>query len=114
VLPRIKDLVEVLYNEIPAGVGSKGKIRLGPDDERRLLTKGALWAVENGFGEASDIEKIESGGMIDGADPSLISAKAYERGRAQQGTLGSGNHFLEIQYVDEIYDETAANSLGLF
>ena len=113
-LPRIKDLVEVLYNEIPAGVGSKGKIRLGPDDERRLLTKGALWAVENGFGEAPDIEKIESGGMIDGADPSLISNKAYERGRAQQGTLGSGNHFLEIQYVDEIYDEIAANSMGLF
>lgn len=114
VLPRIKDLVEVLYKEIPAGVGSKGKIRLGPDDERRLLTKGALWAVENGFGEASDIEKIESKGMIDGADPSLISSKAYERGRAQQGTLGSGNHFLEIQYVDEIYDDIAANSLGLF
>jgi tRNA-splicing ligase RtcB (3'-phosphate/5'-hydroxy nucleic acid ligase) len=114
VLPRIKDLVEVLYNEIPAGVGSKGKIRLSPDDERRVLTKGALWAVENGFGEASDIEKIESKGMIDGADPSLISSKAYERGRAQQGTLGSGNHFLEIQYVDEIYDEIAANSMGLF
>lgn len=114
VLPRIKDLVEVLYNDIPAGIGSKGKIRLGPGDERRLLIKGALWAVENGFGEASDIERIESGGMLDGADPSLISNKAYERGRAQQGTLGSGNHFLEIQYVDEIYDENAANSLGLF
>ncbi len=114
VLPRIKDLVEVLYNEIPSGVGSKGKIRLGPDEERRLLTKGARWAVENGFGEAADMERIESGGMIEGADPSLISSKAYERGRAQQGTLGSGNHFLEIQYVDEIYDENAANSLGLF
>jgi len=114
VLPRIKDLVEVLYNEIPAGVGSKGKIRLSTGDERTLLTKGALWAVENGFGETSDLERIESRGMIDGADPSLISNKAYERGRAQQGTLGSGNHFLEIQYVDEIYDEVAANSLGLF
>jgi len=114
VLPRIKDLVDVLYNEIPSGVGSKGKIRLSPADERRVLTKGALWAVENGFGESLDIEKIESRGMIDGADPSLISNKAYERGRAQQGTLGSGNHFLEIQYVDEIYDENAANALGLF
>jgi tRNA-splicing ligase RtcB len=114
VLPRIRDLVDVLYNEIPSGVGSKGKIRLSPDDERRVLKKGALWAVENGFGEASDLEKIESRGMIDGADPSLISNKAYERGRAQQGTLGSGNHFLEIQYVDEIYDENAANSMGLF
>jgi tRNA-splicing ligase RtcB (3'-phosphate/5'-hydroxy nucleic acid ligase) len=114
VLPGLKDLIEVLYNEIPSGVGSKGKIRLGPQDEKRLLTKGALWAVENGYGETSDLERIESGGMIEGADPSLISSKAYDRGRAQQGTLGSGNHFLEIQYVDEIYDKAAANSLGLF
>ncbi len=114
VLPRIRDLVEVLYREIPSGVGSKGKIRLSPDDERKLLVKGATWAVENGFGEPADIDKTESGGRIDGADPSLISSRAYERGRAQQGTLGSGNHFLEIQYVDEIYDEKAAQSLGLF
>ena len=114
VLPKIKDLVNALYNEVPSGVGSKGKIRLGPDDEKKILIKGAQWAIENNFGEASDIEKIESHGMIEGADPSIISRKAYERGRSQQGTLGSGNHFLEIQYVDEIYDEQAANSLGLF
>ncbi len=114
VVPRIKDLVGALYNEIPSGVGSKGKIRLGPEDERKLITKGARWAVEQGFGDAEDLEKIESGGCIKGADPSLISRKAYERGRAQQGTLGSGNHFLEVQYVDEIYDEGAANSLGLY
>ena len=110
----MRDLVEVLYREIPSGVGSKGKIRLGPDDERKILLKGARWAVENGFGEPSDIERTESGGQIEGADPSLISNKAYERGRAQQGTLGSGNHFLEVQHVDEIYDENAANVLGLF
>lgn len=114
VLPGVRDLVEVLYNEIPSGVGSKGKIRLSHDDERQVLLKGAQWAVENGMGDASDLEKTESGGRIGGADPSLISDKAYERGRAQQGTLGSGNHFLEIQYVDEIYDEAAANALGLF
>ena len=111
---KIKDLVSVLYNEIPSGVGSKGKVRLGPDDQKRILKKGAQWAVEQGFGESGDLEKIESGGCIEGADPSLISNKAYERGRSQQGTLGSGNHFLEVQYVDEIYDEKAANSLGLF
>lgn len=70
--------------------------------------------MENGYGEASDVDKIESGGCIKGADPSLISQKAYERGRAQQGTLGSGNHFLEVQYVDEIYDEEAASAFGLF
>ncbi|MBI5188341.1 MAG: RtcB family protein [Nitrospirae bacterium] len=114
VLPRIKDLVSILYNEIPSGVGSKGKIRLTQEDERRILLRGTLWAVEQGFGDAGDLEKTESEGCIDGADPSLISNKAYERGRAQQGTLGSGNHFLEVQYVDEIYDEKGANSLGLF
>jgi len=114
VLTKMKDLISILYNEIPSGVGSKGRIRLGPDDEKRILLKGARWAVEQGFGDASDLEKIESGGCIDGANPSLISKKAYERGRAQQGTLGSGNHFLEVQYIDEIYDEKAANSLGFF
>jgi tRNA-splicing ligase RtcB len=114
ILPRMKDLVGVLYNEIPAGVGSKGRIRLRPNDEKKILLKGARWAVEQGFGEAGDLDKIESGGCIEGADTSLISVRAYERGRAQQGTLGSGNHFLEVQYVDEVYDEKAANGLGLF
>jgi tRNA-splicing ligase RtcB len=75
---------------------------------------GAKWAVEHGFGSREDLDNTESGGCIDGADPSLISEKAYERGRLQQGTLGSGNHFTEIQYVDEIYDIKAADSLGLF
>lgn len=114
VIPKLKDLVSILYNEIPSGVGSKGKIRLTPENEERLLLNGARWAVDEGYGEASDLDRIESGGCIDGADPELISKKAYERGRAQQGTLGSGNHFLEIQHVDEIYDEKAANALGLF
>lgn len=114
VLPKMKDLISSLYNEIPSGVGSKGRIRLGPDDEKKILVKGARWAVEQGFGEAADLDKTESGGCIEGADPSLISRKAFERGRAQQGTLGSGNHFLEIQYVDEIYDGTAADSIGIF
>lgn len=114
VLPKMKDLISVLYNEIPSGVGSKGKVRLNVEDEKKILQKGARWAVEQGFGDAGDLEKTESDGCIDGADPSLISKKAYERGRAQQGTLGSGNHFLEIQYVDDIYDEKAAGSLGFF
>jgi len=110
---KIKELVNILYIEIPSGVGSKGRVRLGPEDEKKILTKGAKWAVEQGFGDPSDLEKIESGGCIEGADPSIISNKAYERGRAQQGTLGSGNHFLEVQYVEEIYDEKAANIIGL-
>lgn len=114
VVPKLKELIDSLYNEIPSGVGSKGKIRLGPEDEEKLLLKGARWAVENGMGDSSDLQRIESGGCLDGADPSIISQKAYERGRAQQGTLGSGNHFLEVQYVDEIFDEKIADALGLF
>jgi len=114
VMPKMKDLVAVLYSDVPSGVGSKGKIRLSHDDQKKILLKGARWAVEQGFGDAGDLDRTESGGCIEGADPSLISDKAYERGRAQQGTLGSGNHFLEVQYVDEIYDEKAAGSLGLF
>lgn len=106
--------MRVLYHNIPTGVGSKGKLRLSMEDERELLLKGARWAVEHGFGSAEDLAHTESGGCIDGADPDLISDKAYERGKAQQGTLGSGNHFTEIQYVDEIYDEKVADSLGLF
>jgi len=114
VVPKMKDLVSILYSEVPSGVGSKGKLRLGHDDQKKILLKGARWAVEQGFGDVSDLDRIESGGCMEGADPSLISDKAYERGRAQQGTLGSGNHFLEVQYVDEIYDEKAAAGLGLF
>lgn len=114
IVPGLGDLVGVLHKEIPSGVGSKGKLRLGYEDEKKLLVKGAKWAVEQGFGEAADLERTESRGCLDGADPSLISEKAYERGKAQQGTLGSGNHFLEIQYVDEIYDENTANAFGLF
>ncbi len=110
----MRDLVEVLYQEIPSGVGSKGKLRLSRTDHRQLLRKGARWAVEAGYGEPEDLDRIESGGMLEGADPDVISDKAYERGMAQQGTLGSGNHFLEIQYVEEIYDERVAQVFGLF
>lgn len=112
-LPRIKDLVEVLYREIPSGVGSKGRIRLSSTDERALLRKGSGWAVENSYGSAEDLEATESGGCIEGADPDLISGRAYERGRQQMGTLGSGNHFLEIQFVDLVYDNEAASVMGL-
>lgn len=106
--------MEVLYNNIPTGVGSKGRLRLTEKDEKRVVVRGSQWAVENGFGSKEDLSHTESGGCIEGADPDIVSEKAYERGRAQQGTLGSGNHFTEIQYVDEIYDEKAANSLGLY
>lgn len=114
ILPRLKDLVDGFYNEIPTGVGSKGNLRLNSDEHRKVLIKGARWVVEQGFGDQGDLEHTESEGCMEGAEPSLISKKAYERGRSQLGTLGSGNHFAEIQYVDEIYDEAAASAFGLF
>ncbi len=113
-IPRIKDLIEELYREIPTGVGSKGALPLDTREQRNVLTGGARWVVERGFGDSEDLENTESGGCLDGADPESISKKAYERGRAQLGTLGSGNHFTEIQWVDEIYDESVARTLGLF
>jgi tRNA-splicing ligase RtcB len=114
VLPKIKELIEEFYREIPAGVGSKGKLRLKSDDHKKVLIRGSRWVVEQGFGDKEDLEYTESQGCLDGADPELISQKAYERGRVQLGTLGSGNHFTEIQYVDAVYDEATANVLGLF
>jgi len=114
VLPGVRDLVGVLYNEVPSGVGSRGRIKLTREDQRRVIERGARWAVEQGMGSARDLDKTESGGCMDGVDHTLVSEKAFERGRAQQGTLGSGNHFLEIQYVDEIFDQKTADAFGLF
>ena len=94
-------------------MGSKGSIKLGPEDERAILIEGAGWAVRKGYGEKEDLEYTEAGGALDGADPDKISRKAYERGRAQQGTVGSGNHFVEVQYVEQIFDEEAARVFGL-
>jgi tRNA-splicing ligase RtcB len=109
---RLKSLAGMLFHAVPSGVGSKGRIKLGVEQEREVYVRGAKWAVGQGMGEQSDLERTESGGCLEGADPEQISARAAERGSAQIGTLGSGNHFLEIQHVDEIYDEQAANSLG--
>ncbi|MCX7990949.1 MAG: RtcB family protein [Proteobacteria bacterium] len=110
----IPELVTTIYYNVPSGVGSSGKLKLSQQQEKALLKKGALWAVEEGFGEREDLLYTESAGHLEGADPSIISDKAYERGKAQQGTLGSGNHFLEIQYVEEVYDEDIAKKLGVF
>ncbi|WP_303722991.1 RtcB family protein [Malonomonas rubra] len=115
VRPRIEALANELYRNIPSGVGSHRRdLKLSVPEERKVLKKGAAWAVENGFGSAEDLEHIEAGGAIEGADPGLLSDRALERGRNQLGTLGSGNHFLEIELVEEIGDEQAANLLGLF
>jgi tRNA-splicing ligase RtcB len=111
VLPRVAD---ALFQTIPAGVGSSGAIaRLGIADEKQVLARGAAWAVARGFGRETDLEAIEEGGCMRSADPDAVSETALERGRPQLGTLGSGNHFLEVQRVDEVYDETGARALGV-
>ncbi len=112
--PRLRELVTLLYHEIPSGLGSKRNFKISHEEEKRLLVGGAQWAVKRGFGEPSDLQYIESGGCLEGVDPDAISKKAYERGRNQQGTLGSGNHFLEIQEVIGIYDQRVAEVFGLF
>ncbi len=111
----IRKLVDGLFGNIPSGVGSKRKdLRLSHKELEKVLAKGAGWAVKQGFGYEEDLKFIEERGCIEGADPSLISNRALERGRPQLGTLGSGNHFVEVGYVDEVYDENAARALGLF
>jgi tRNA-splicing ligase RtcB len=111
----IRKLVETLFRNIPCGIGSKRKdLRLSKAEMKKVLVKGAGWAVMQGFGLEEDQEYIEERGCIQGSDPDLISDRALERGRAQLGTLGSGNHFVEVGYVDEVYDEHAAKDLGLF
>lgn len=111
--PRLQDLVDALFSDIPSGVGSEGKIRLNEKELRDVMKRGAKWAVENGYGWSEDIEVTEEQGQLSMADPSTVSERAIKRGRPQVGTLGSGNHFLEIQVVDEIYDEDVARVFGI-
>ena len=112
---RMRELVEALFANIPSGVGSHRKdLKLGRDEERRVLKKGAKWAVEKGFGTTEDLIHIEEQGCIEGAEPDRVSERAMERGRAQLGTLGSGNHFVEVGYVSEIFDQSVAHTLGLW
>ncbi|MBI5873673.1 MAG: RtcB family protein [Candidatus Omnitrophica bacterium] len=113
VRPRLKDLVVGLFNTIPAGVGSEGAIRASGKDEKEILEKGAGWAVKKGYGIEDDLDSTEEEGAIKGADPELVSKRAYERGKSQSGTLGSGNHFLEVQVIDQLYDAELADSFGL-
>lgn len=114
VTPKVKELVTALYQGIPCGVGSKGSVRLSIDEEKKVLRQGSQWAVKNGFGEKSDIEHTEEGGCLPDADPELISDRALQRGKKQLGTLGSGNHFIEVGVVEEVFDSEAARVFGLF
>lgn len=110
---KLQDLIYRLFSDVPAGVGSSGNIRVGVKEEKEILIKGARWAVEKGFGTEDDLECTEENGQMPGADPQAVSERAFERGKSQSGTLGSGNHFLEVQVIDQLYDLEACAALGL-
>lgn len=112
--PIIKELVSALFKSIPTGLGSKGGLRLSKKEEAKVALEGAAWAVKKGFGEPGDLERIEDRGTMEGADPKVVSDRAMKRGLDQLGTLGSGNHFLEIQVVDRTYERRLAQDFGLF
>jgi tRNA-splicing ligase RtcB len=111
--PKLEPLVHQIFRDVPAGTGRSGLIDLPKTELDRLLQQGARWAVENGYGVEDDLEHIEEHGTIPDADSSLVSHRAKERGKDQVGTLGSGNHFLEIQVVADIFDEEVARAFGL-
>jgi tRNA-splicing ligase RtcB (3'-phosphate/5'-hydroxy nucleic acid ligase) len=113
ITPVQKNLAQSLYEQIPAGLGSKGAICLDPLEMDAMLQGGARWAIGRGWGEARDLDRIEEGGQMAGAQPRHVSDRAKERQRREMGTLGSGNHYLEIQAIAEIFDEEAARCFGL-
>ncbi|MGQ0376257.1 MAG: RtcB family protein [Nitrososphaerota archaeon] len=113
VRPRLKDLVTDLFNSIPSGVGSKGAVKLNNSQLDEVLVRGVTWAIDNGYGSEHDAEVCEENGQIKNANPNKVSDKARKRGMPQLGSLGSGNHFLEVQKVAEIFDEKAAKKMGI-
>ena len=114
VAPRMPALVDELFRRVPTGMGARRRDgALSAGDLEGVLQRGAAWAVERGWGSVADLQHIEAGGCLAGADPACVSARALDRGRPQLGTLGSGNHFAEVQFVAEIYDDRAAEAFGL-
>ena len=111
----MQNLVNTLFANVPSGVGSKQpNLRLSKKELKKVLVSGARWAVKNGYGSNDDLLHIEEGGCLDWADPEAVSDRALDRGQAQLGTLGSGNHFVEVGFVDAIFDEKLASGIGLF
>jgi len=110
---KLQEIVNQAFRDVPCGTGSEGSFKITEKQLDQVLVEGARWAVENGFGCERDLEFCEANGCLPEADPDAVSERAKERGRPQLGTLGSGNHFLEIQYVEEIHDHTAAQAMGL-
>ncbi len=114
VRPQLRTLVKELYHHVPAGVGSQSGLRLASTELKQVLAKGSRWAVEHGFGTPSDLEATEDDGGIKDANPDFVSERAIDRGKKQIGTLGSGNHFLEVQVIDKIFEPVIAGELNLF
>ncbi|MFL6452167.1 MAG: RtcB family protein [Bryobacteraceae bacterium] len=113
VKPRMKQLIDQVFRDVPCGTGTEGRVKLKRGDIDEVLAGGARWMIEQGYGEPRDVERAEANGAMQGALPRKVSDRAKERGTPQLGTLGSGNHFLEIQYVDRVHDEPAAQALGI-
>ncbi|MBW3018784.1 RtcB family protein [Candidatus Woesearchaeota archaeon] len=113
VKPRIKELVDHLFEKVPSGVGRGGFVKVDKETFDEIMIKGAKWCIENGYGWKEDLDSIEDEGMIPGADPEKVSDKAIKRGIGQIGTLGSGNHYLEIQQAAQIFDEKTAKAFGI-
>jgi tRNA-splicing ligase RtcB len=113
VKPRLKDLVNQVFRDVPCGTGGEGRVHLNEKQLNDILNDGAEWMIRNGYGEEWDLEFAEENGRLEGADAAQVSSRAKERGRPQLATIGSGNHFVEIQYVEQIHHEEAARALNL-
>ena len=110
---KVRDLADQFFLNIPAGVGGEGSLRVDENELKQVMRKGAKWMIERGIGWPEDLDASEQSGCLENADPECISKEAIKRGRPQLGTLGAGNHFLEIQVVEEVYDECIADAFGI-
>lgn len=108
-----KDMVSALYHYCPSGVGGKGQLRLDQKQLDQVCVQGSSWALKNGYATETDVRRTEESGKLDGADPSKISQRAKDRGRPQLGSLGAGNHFIEVDLIEDIFDDEAARVMGL-
>jgi len=113
VKPKLRELVHQLFRDVPSGTGQSSRMKLSDADLNKVLQHGPSWAIEHDMGSEADLDHTEERGCIKGADPFAVSSRAKQRGNAQLGTLGSGNHFLEVQYVDEIFDADTASRYNL-
>jgi tRNA-splicing ligase RtcB len=111
--PHLEDLGTLIYHNCPSGVGKKGHLRLSENELEELVTDGSRWALRKGYARKQDVQRTEEQGQLAGADPNQLSKRAKQRGLPQVGTLGSGNHFIEVDVIDEVYDEKAAQAMGL-